>query len=216
MKMLVVICLTILTLLSARQDPIDQPTHPLDLNAFSRVERIGDANARSFFVFASSVRHYTIRHDGQGESYGANLMRKKFNLRVAPQGRLQRLYFLELDGDLVLAYEIGDGLSGWGYIERVNQKTLKVLWTTPVSGFNIGRGLVESEDLYLSASNLLAKVDLHSGHYVWQVSDIGKQEPVGEFTLPRLIRDRVVFQEDGGSGRTIEVDKVSGRVLNSP
>jgi hypothetical protein len=214
MKSLVVVLLTILPFLSAAQSPDDQSTPSSGVVTFTWVERIGDANARSFFVFATSVRHFTIRHDGQGESYGSTLMRKKFNLRVGQQERLQRLYFLEQDGDLILAYEVSDGLSGWGYIERVNQKTLKLLWVTPVSGFNIGRGLVESEDLYLSASNLLAKVDLHSGNYVWQVNDIG--EPVGEFTVPRLMPDRVVFREDRGHGRTIEVDKVSGRVLNSP
>jgi hypothetical protein len=56
MKLLVLVFLTVLPFLPARFGPRDQSVSPPEQKAFSPVERIGEANARSFFVFATSVR----------------------------------------------------------------------------------------------------------------------------------------------------------------
>lgn len=213
MNLLAIGFLTLFVSAPLSQEPTE-PRNPLAVREFMGVERIGEANARSFFVFATSTRHYTIRHDGKGESYGASSVRKKFDLRMGTQGRLERVYYLEYEGDLFLIYEVRDNTSGWGYIERFNQRTLKVSWVTPINSFNIGRGLIEMDSLYVSAADFIARVDLQSGKYVWQIIDSPAISSVGsDFNLPAIKANRLVLQ--GDNGRTIELDKSSGTVLSA-
>jgi hypothetical protein len=120
-----------------QQDP--QSTSPSESSAFSRVESLGDGT-RAFFMFRTTSHGYTIRADGFAERSGVGKGRPaNFSLRVGGKGRLVRLYFLEHESDLLLIYEASDKQFGWGYVVRLNQKTLKTKWTVPVSDFNLVR-----------------------------------------------------------------------------
>ena len=109
-----------------------------------------------------------------------------------------------------------DARSGWGYVVRMDQKKLKPKWIKPVSAFNFGPALVEAEYCYLTAANLLIKIDLRSGAFVWQQEEFEKQYAISSagFRLPSLSDDRVFFQEDAESGKTLEVDKATGKILS--
>jgi len=127
-----------------------------------------------------------------------------------------RFYFLEHENDLLLIYELSDERLGWGYLVRLNQKTLKTKWALPINGFNIGPGLVDTaSDAYLSAANLFARVNLKTGTYVWQQVDPQKQFPLGfaGFLLPQFEGDRVLFSEDRQKGKTVVVEKSSGKII---
>lgn len=184
-------------------------------NSFNRVERVGEENARSFFVFATSIRNYTIRHDGHGESYSAKVLRRNFDLRMGPNSRLERLYYLEYEGDLLLVYEVTDQRSDWAYVMRMDQNTRKTIWLTPLSGFRIGPGLVDNGSAYISAANLLTRINLRTGKIEWQQSEIEQQRPpFTGFALPSIEGARVVFTEDEEDGRIVEIEKDSGKLLN--
>jgi hypothetical protein len=197
------------------QQPADQSTAASEPRAFTNVEVSGEG-FRSFFVFSSDPFHYTIRSDGFAESDSGQRRRTNFNLRVGRNGYLVRVYFTEYEGDLVLIYEASDKQYGWGYVERLDQKTSKPRWLKAVSGFNIGPGLVEGSYAYLSAADLLAKIDLRSGSYVWQQQGFEKQYALspGGFRSPYINRDRVIFEEDAENGKTVEADKATGKILN--
>jgi hypothetical protein len=187
-----------------------KPPPPQNIYKFARAQRVGEENERQFFVFATSSRHYTVRHDGVGESYGDSSIRKKFDLRVGGQGRLQEIYFLEYEGDLVLIYEVRDGGSGWGYVERFNQRTLKVSWLAPVNSYNLTSGLIEEHSLYLAGASLVARLDLLAGKWSWEATDsLGQRTKY--FMTPTLQSTSVVVRDD--SGATIELDKSTGKVL---
>ena len=207
---------TLLALVAPAQEPNNQ-THPaLAPRAFSKVESLGDGS-RAFFMFATNGPGYTIRADGFAEQSAAGKGRPaNFRLTVGRNGRIVRFYFLEHEGDLLLIYEGSDKQYGWGYVVRLNQKTLKPKWAAPVSDFNLGPGLVEDNYLYFSAANLLAKIDLHSGVYVWQQEDMQNKYALSfdGFRLPSITGERVYFPEDGAKGKTIEVDKVTGKILS--
>jgi hypothetical protein len=98
MKILTLMVLTFWCLTVSGQTP----DITLKSRQFIRVERIGEASARSFFSFDIAGRNFTIRHDGYGETYAPNVWRKNFNLKMGPSGRLERVYFLEQDTDLPL------------------------------------------------------------------------------------------------------------------
>ena len=216
MKTLTSIILTLLALTAAAQEPIHQSTPAPEPRPFTKVESLGDGT-RAFFMFGTNGPGYTIRADGFAEQSGAGKHRPtNFTLRVGRNGHIVRFYFLEDEGDLLLIYEGSDKRYGWGYVVRLNQKTLKSKWAAPVSDFNLGPGLVEDSYLYFSASNLLAKIDLHSGAYVWQQEDVQRKHALSfdGFRLPSITGERVSFQEDGEKGKTVEIDKVTGRILS--
>ncbi|PYS73220.1 MAG: hypothetical protein DMF69_05410 [Acidobacteria bacterium] len=185
---------------------------PVQQTAFLKVDRIGEANARSFFIFSTSIRNYAIRHDGHGESSSTTSFRKNYDLKMGGAQRLESVYFAEFEGDLLLAYEVTDLKYDWGYVLRMDQKTALVRWITPLSVSGLGPGLIEARDLYLSASNVLAKIDLQSGALLWQRQQTSQSMA---FRLPVVRRDTVVFYEDAETGRTVELEKLTGRLVKN-
>jgi hypothetical protein len=206
----------LLALVAPAQEPNQQSTPAPEPRAFSKVESLGDGT-RAFFMFATNGPGYTIRADGFAEQSSSGKGRPtNFTLRVGRNGHIVRFYFLEDDGDLLLIYEGSDNRYGWGYVVRLNQKSLKPKWAAPVSDFNLGPGLVEDNYLYFSAANLLAKIDLHSGAYMWQQQDVQRKYALSfdGFRLPSITEGQVSFHEDGANGKTIEVDKATGKILS--
>jgi hypothetical protein len=187
----------------------------LPVKAFERVERIGEPTARFFYVFTTADRNYTIRHDGRGESYSNKILRRNFELRVGPGAKLERLYFAEYQSDLLLLYEVTDGRSGWGYLLCLDQVKRQTKWLLPIEGVNIGPAVIEGNNVYLSAADFVARVDLRSGKYAWRDKELEKSyaPTFGEFLQPIVTTDRVLFKEDKEEGRVVEVDKGSGQVM---
>ena len=183
---------------------------------FENVERSGDDKWRSFFMFQATGHDYTIRGDGFGQSTPGRARPTSFHLSLGRGGRLERVYFLEYEGDLLLAYEATDERYGWGYVERFDPRTMKRKWIAPVSAFNIGPGVVEGHSLYLAAANFVACIDLASGRYIWQHDEIQKQYDllVESFQPPALENESVIFYENGHRGRTVQVDKSTGRIMH--
>jgi hypothetical protein len=179
--------------------------------AFTNVDRIGEPNARHFFVFTSSFRNYAIRHDGHSEGTTFAARRNNFELRMGGSARLQRVYFAEYEGDLLIEYEVTSPQGNWGYVLRMDQKTMKYKWVAPVSADNLGPGLIDGRELYFSGSSFLAKMDLQSGGYLWQ-SEPGK---FFTFSVPMIKGDKVIFRDESETERTVEVEKETGRLLKS-
>ncbi len=177
---------------------------------FTRVERIGDANARSFFVFSTSVRDYAIRHDGHGEGSSTTVMRKNFDLRMDGASRLERVYFAEFEGDLLLAYEVTASSGDWSYVTRFNQKSMKQLWLKPMSAERLGPGVVEASGAYFGSAGKLFKIDPKSGTVLWEQTQVA-----GEVDLPILKSETVIFRELREVGRIIEVEKSTGRLVKN-
>jgi hypothetical protein len=207
---LLLICLTLVTLAQTPSDSMAQ-------RAFTQVERIGEANARSFFVFTVSGRTYTVRHDGRGEITGPIFIRlRNFFLKMDGAARLERLYSADAGNDLLLAYEVTNGRSGWGYIARFDPSAPAFRWFAPITSMNVGPGLIEGNYVYVTGQDFLGKLDLQTGKYVWQQTDLKEYGPVfAQFALPEINGATIVFPEAGARARTLEVDKATGRILKS-
>jgi outer membrane protein assembly factor BamB len=208
MKILVLLLSICPTLTAFAQTP-ETSVRP---QPFIRIERVGGTTANSFFVFTTADRHYTVRQDGLVESDFAELKRRRtFQMKMGPGGRLKRLYIAEFQDDLLMAYEVTDGNSGWAYVARLDQKARKFRWTTPFGGINPGPGLIEDSSVYVTAQNFLAKLDLQTGDFIWQSEVKQKSAPAfSEFLLPEIHDQRAIFRENGQRKRVIEVDKVNG------
>lgn len=200
---------------AAAQERANQARPEIGQTVCSKAERVGDDKWRSFFMFSVSGHDYTIRGDGLAESAEGKSRPHNFRLRLEYKGHIEHVCFLDYEGDLLLIYEASDELNGWGYVTRLDQKAVKTKWVTPVNGFNVGPVLVEANYAYLTAASLIAKLDLQSGAYVWQLEDLEKKylAPFEAFRPPWISGDRVFFKEDTEPANTIEVDKMTGKIL---
>ncbi|HJT68536.1 MAG TPA: hypothetical protein VJ749_18915 [Pyrinomonadaceae bacterium] len=99
---------------------------------FVLAERFGEASAKeqTFFLFSTSVAKYILRHDGTGEVTRAGV-RRSIYLKVGAGERIERVYSLEYEGDLLLLYQAGDS----GYLARMNQSSRKVRTVTIAADF---------------------------------------------------------------------------------
>lgn len=127
MKRMVVVCLLalsgILAAPRAREQRAVETSSP-----FVLAERSGEASARerTFFNFSTSVAKYILRHDGVGEVTSHAGLRKAFKVQVGAGERIERVYSLDYEGDLLLLYQAGES----GYVARMNQKSRKVRMMT--------------------------------------------------------------------------------------
>jgi len=215
MKPLVPMLLILLASPALAQEPTNRSPAETETALFSKVPRVGDDKLRSFFMFSASGHEYTIRADGRAESASGKTRQHNFNLKT-DQGHVEQVYFFEHETDLLLLYELSDELNGWGYVLRFNQTTFKPKWLMPISGFNLGTALVEGDYLYLTAMSLVAKVDLRSGSYVWRQENLHqKYSPSFQaFQAPWIKGDHVFFKEDVAPFKSIEVDKLTGKIIN--
>lgn len=94
---------------------------------FVLADRVGEPNARSFFLFSTPAGQYAVRHDGMGEFTSPKGMRRVFNLRVGARARIENVYYLEHEGDLFLMYEVTGKIF---YVVRMEQTKRKLRWTT--------------------------------------------------------------------------------------
>jgi hypothetical protein len=99
-----------------------------EASPFTEAERFGEAKERerTFFVFSTSAGNYILRHDGMGEVTSRAGWRKVINVKVGAKERIERVYWLEYEADLLLLYQAGDT----GYVARMNQKSRKVRTVT--------------------------------------------------------------------------------------
>lgn len=122
--------------------------------AFSLAERIGHV-PRAFFRFSTSVGKYTIRYDGFVEVY-AHERKRVFFLNMAAKGRLERVYFIEHEGDLFLRYDvIGQG----AYLVRMEQQNRKQRWFATLHSVPDQVPRIEGDKLVVGDGLVLNKTD---------------------------------------------------------
>ena len=131
MKVMVAVCVLVLVAVlpaasatPSRGDLIVRAQRAVAESPFVLAERFGEASAdeRTFFLFSTSLAKYILRHDGTGEATSRAGLRRSFYLRVGARERIERVYSLEFEGDLLLLYQAGDT----GYVARMNQRSRKV------------------------------------------------------------------------------------------
>lgn len=213
MKTATPLLLISLTLASFAQ----RPTTPTSTTALSAVERIGEPNGLSFFVIPTGELTFTIRYDGLGDTTAAStfIRNRLFHLQMGGGGRLIQVFNAPLADDLLLVYEVAYGRSSRAYVARLNREKRFIRWTTPVPATNLGPGLIEDNCAYLTAQGFLAKLDLESGKYLWQQTNLEKQYGAMflEFSLPEINGANVAFYERGSNSRVLELEKTTGKIL---
>lgn len=160
MKKLAAVCLGVILLSVA-----SGATHRSSLESFSLADRVGEPNARSFFLFSTSVGNYTVRQDGMGEVSSPKGMRRVFNLRVAGKGRISSVYFLEHEGDLLLLYEVSNQGS---YLVRMEQTKRKLRWSASLETSNVQAPVIEGDLVIVKEDQRSIRINKSDGRILNQ------------------------------------------------
>ena len=127
MKNLLVVCLGLLLFSPLTSLGATSP------EAFALADRVGELNERCFFLFSTSAGNYIVRHDGMGEFTSPKGFRRVFMLKLAAKARIDRVHFLEHEGDVFVLYEWHDGSTQSAYLVRMEQTKRKLRWITPIA-----------------------------------------------------------------------------------
>jgi hypothetical protein len=134
--------------------------------AFEKARRLGEGKQRSFFLFSTATARYTIRHDGMGE-ISSNRKHLIFYLKIGRSGRLEQVYFHEYLGDLLLLYEVSDGMA---YLTRLNPQTRKKRWVTALDVDKIGPCSIEGGAVSCGPTGDSTTIDLKTGAEIKKTS----------------------------------------------
>lgn len=151
MKLLAVICLVV-----CWSTAFTEP------RAFVQATHIGQGTARSFFVFSTSTGPYVVRQDGTGEIM-VNGRRRLFYLNLS---RLERVYFGEYQGDLLLLCEVSDGRNSVGRLVRMNPATRKIRWLVRIEVDEIDTCVVEADEAHCGTADNASRIDLRTGESI--------------------------------------------------
>lgn len=151
MKIMVLVCL-LMAVGSNAQEAVVQT------GAFSEASRLGEPPQVTFFLFSTSYGSYVVSYHGLGE-VGIPGKHPQFLLKVGMTGRVERMYFLEYHGDLLLSFEANK----IGYVRRMNQQTRKMRWLTPIDATVINQCAVKVNEVHCGDGDNLTKIDLNTG-----------------------------------------------------
>jgi hypothetical protein len=101
--------------------------------SFALADRVGEPGERSLFIFSTSAGKYIHRQDWMGEFTSPKGMRRVYRLRV--KGSIERVYFLEHDGDVFICYEVNEA----AYLVRMEQTKRTLRWSTQIANIDVPR-----------------------------------------------------------------------------
>jgi len=127
---------------------------------FALADRVGELNERCFFMFATSAGSYIVRQDGMGEFTSPKSVRRVFLLKLGPKARIDRVYFLEHEGDLFLLYEWHDASTQSSYLVRMEQTKRKPRWVTAIASADAPAPTIQGELVVVNDTEI-RKIDGH-------------------------------------------------------
>jgi hypothetical protein len=160
-----------------------------------------------------------VNGHGKGTIYRGSKVLSRFVLPIE-DGYLDRLYYLDYGGDLLIIFGASDGESGWGGVVRVDPRDASTRWALQIPAFNVGPVTLERASLYVTGIGFVARVDARSGQYVWKHEHLYCEAngAFNAFEAPRLTPTDAWFEEATLIARprsTIRVSKADGHPLLS-
>jgi len=152
MKVGVLMCVLMLAASATQETSVQK-------GGFAEANRVGEPPQVTFFMFSTSYGNYVISQYGLGE-VGTPGKHLQFLLKVGLKGRVERMYFQEYQGDLLLSFEVGE----IGYVRRMNQQTRKMRWLTPIDKSVVNQCVVEGNEMHCGDGADAIKIDLKTGH----------------------------------------------------
>ncbi len=172
------------------------------------------------FEFSISDTKYLVLSNGDSVKVDSRGKSWNFSLPLDDTFHIERVDYVDREGDLIIIYGVTDRDVGAGKVIRIDKAILKKKWLAHVPGFNIGEAVVKHHYLYLSAIGFVGKLDLDSGKYVWRHERLYNKKPgiFNSFERPVIEKDLVKFTEtlppiSKGPPVTIVINDLTGKIL---
>jgi hypothetical protein len=171
--------------------------------------------------FPVAGSHFELKRDATGRRRSSRGQSTRFRLKVESDEEINRVYYSEYKGDLLLLCELNAGGYGSGFVVRMDSQTLRQKWRVQIPAFNVSQALIEDNSVYLGATGFAGKLDLDSGRYLWKHDDFyrkyHKDGAFNIFELPRIVGNEVVYTEKqemfNRKPNIIRFNKKTGKVL---
>src|SRR5215207_3598544 len=171
------------------------------------------------FEFETRGFAYHVRHNGNGRRTKGKKARG-FNLRLDRGESVNKLFYSEFEGDLLLLLHTTIADIGLGFVTRLEQPSMRGLWRQRIPASDVGESLREGHNLYVTGMGFVGKLDLRTGEYAWQYVDLEVEhgtgpKPLHTFDDPELDGDAVLFRERPvyNPRRTLVIEKKSGKII---
>ena len=171
------------------------------------------------FEFEMNGFAYHISANGNGRRTKGKKARG-FNLRLDRGESVNKLFYSEFEGDLLLLLHTTIADVGLGFVTRLEQPSMRGLWRQRIPAKDVGRPLRDGHGLYVTGAGFVGKLDLRTGEYAWQHDDLEVErgagsKPLHAFDEPELDADAVLFRERPvyNPRRTLVIDKKSGKII---
>lgn len=211
---------SVFALLLAALAAAAQPPQPGRL--FQTARPVPDAAAGApaepeAFEFELSGFRYRVARNGAGRRTKDEEVRL-FNLQLEGSDWIERVYFSEYDGNVLLVCGVRDAETGAGFAARLEQPSMRALWKAELPAFNVGQPLRDGAHLYLTGIGFVAKLDLRTGRFVWRHRRLHGRAGEGTFNAfapPEVSGDAVVFREqaEGRPPKAVRVNRKTGKIL---
>jgi hypothetical protein len=161
------------------------------------------------YVYRVNITGNGYRHKGKDE--------RRFNLRFGPGEEISYLYYAKFRGDILLLCEVKGARGGTAYALRLEQPSMRALWTTNVPATATGEPAFDDRRLYVTGKNFVGAYDIDTGEYLWLLDKF--KGPADEFTafeVPEPRGREVLFRtrpDYNGAPRTVAVDKKTGEIV---
>lgn len=160
---------------------------------------------------------FTLTASGHLSKRTGNNSTRALRLPVPRRWEIDRVFVASFAGDVLIAYEVGDGEVGTARVVRVrvDRASLKQVWVVEIPAFNLSEGVFEQPYFYQAALGFVAKIDLRLGAFVWKHAGLydHARQSFGAFQRPVVGHDDVQFIDAPASGlspRRIVVNKRTG------
>lgn len=187
----------------------------LTFAVFVLVVSVGGAHAQPFvqamrhgvdpsqpdsFTFVDGERKCRVTAAGAALCQRDGSREWPFRLPV-DDGRIEALSFFRDGDDLLMAYELSDGESGWAQIARVTRGAKRPTWRFHLPSLNMATPVFHEQTIVVAALAYLARINAETGSPEWRIERayIG-----GGFEIPELELsggDVLVHWRDGSSGK---------------
>jgi hypothetical protein len=162
---------------------------------------------------------FDVTTDGTLSRSAREGRRLTIRLPLAKNSRIERVLYGDVQGDLLLVYEVSDGESATGTVVRLALPGLTIKWRLNLPSFNLSEGAIDGTRLYQAAFGFVAAIDLTKGVFAWQHRDLydRRTQAFNAFDRPQVAGADVVFRElpaenSARARRTIRVRKDTGRI----
>ncbi len=137
-----------------------------------------------------------------------------FDLRC--KNMVEELFIYKEDDEIIAFFTDTDEDYGASFAKRINPENNKIIWSTPIYGFNLGKPLIVDNKAYVSTIGFVGKIDLSTGKFVWKFEDLYKDGKYNSFNTPEFYENDMVLFPSYDSKKqkhSILIDDKKGKIV---